>query len=141
MSLGRNDPNTAMWMRDAVRNDRLPTIDQLTRDASFFPYRYGQALWAYIGGRFGDPTVVQVYRTALRYGFEGALRRVLGLSSRQLSREWHAATRAAYQPVLQGRTAPDSVGERVLFEKGRGALNVAPAVSPDGRFVAFFSGA
>ena len=69
MSLGRNDPNTAMWMRDAVRNDRLPTIDQLTRDASFFPYRYGQALWAYLGGRYGDETVVQVYRAALRYGF------------------------------------------------------------------------
>ena len=53
-SLGRDDPTTAMWMRDAVMRNDLPTIKQLTSDPRYFPYRYGQALWAYIGGRWGD---------------------------------------------------------------------------------------
>ncbi|HVH39627.1 MAG TPA: basic secretory protein-like protein [Gemmatimonadaceae bacterium] len=65
MSLGRNDPNTAMWLRDALRRDDLPTLDQLTNDPRYFPYRYGQALWAYIGGRWGDATVNQLFRAAL----------------------------------------------------------------------------
>jgi len=68
-SLGRNDELTAMWMRDAVMRDKFPTIKQLTTDPRFFPYRYGQALWAYIGGRWGDRPVVDVYRTALRVGW------------------------------------------------------------------------
>ena len=67
-SLGREDPLTAMWMRDAVMRDKLPTIKQLTTDPRFFPYRYGQALWAYVGGRWGDRAIVDVYRTSLRLG-------------------------------------------------------------------------
>ena len=44
LSVGRDDPLTAMWIRDAVRRDELPTIHQLTTDRKFFPYRFGQAL-------------------------------------------------------------------------------------------------
>jgi len=51
-SLGRDDPLTAMWMRDAVLRDKFPTIKQVTNDPRFFPYRYGQACghtWAAVG--------------------------------------------------------------------------------------------
>jgi hypothetical protein len=57
LSLGRDDPNTAMWLRDAALRNDLPTIKQLTSDPRYFPYRYGQALWAYIGGKWGDPVM------------------------------------------------------------------------------------
>ncbi len=91
-SLGRNDPLTAMWLRDAAERNNLPTIKQLTTDSRFFPYRYGQALWAYVGGRWGDRAVTDVYRASLRVGFEEGLRRVLGVSSDSLSKDWIAAT-------------------------------------------------
>ena len=81
-SLGREDPLTAMWMRDAVMRNKFPTIKQLTIDPRFFPYRYGQALWAYVGGRWGDRAIVDVYRTALRLGWDAALVRVLGENQR-----------------------------------------------------------
>ena len=53
LSVGRVDTNTAMWLRDAVRRERLPTLKQLD-DPRWFPYRYGQALWAFLSERFGD---------------------------------------------------------------------------------------
>ena len=57
LSLGPVDPHTAMWMRDAARQRQgLPTIRQLG-EPRYFPYRYGQAFWAYVGGalrRRGD---------------------------------------------------------------------------------------
>jgi hypothetical protein len=81
LSLGRYDPLTAMWLRDATLRNKLPTIKQLTTDPRFFPYRYGQALWAYIGGRYGDRAVVDVYRAALRMGWDQAIVRVLGVYS------------------------------------------------------------
>ena len=51
LSLGGEDSHTAMWLRDAVVRNDLPTIKQLNDGRKYFPYRYGQALWAYIGGR------------------------------------------------------------------------------------------
>src|SRR5215510_1782299 len=53
LSIGPVDPNTAMWIRDAARQERLPEIKDLN-NPKYFPYRWGQALWAYIGGRWGD---------------------------------------------------------------------------------------
>lgn len=139
-SLGRNNPLTAMWLRDAAERDKLPTIHQLTTDPRFFPYRYGQALWAYVGGRWGDRAVVDVYRTSLRLGFEDGIRRVLGVSTDSLSKDWIAATRRAYVPALEGRTRPNQAGDPIL-QTGRksGEMNLAPTVSPDGRLVAFFA--
>ena len=138
-SLGRNDALTAMWMRDAVMRDKFPTIKQLTTDPRFFPYRYGQALWAYIGGRWGDRAVVDVYRTALRVGWDQALVRALGLTSDSLSKDWAAANKAFYASQLAERTHPDSVGRTVVRMKERSEYNVGPVQSPDGRYMAFFT--
>ncbi len=138
-SLGRNDALTAMWMRDAVMRDRFPTIKQLTTDPRFFPYRYGQALWAYIGGRWGDRAVVDVYRTALRLGWDQALIRALGLTSDSLSKDWAAANKAFYAGQIAGRTHPDSAGTRVVRLKERSEYNLGPVLSADGQQLAFFT--
>lgn len=138
-SLGRQDPLTAMWMRDAVMRNKFPTIQQLTRDPRFFPYRYGQALWAYVGGKWGDRAIVDVYRTSLRVGWDAALVRVLGINDDSLSKEWAAANRAMYLPQIAGRQKPDSIGKTIigLGRKLSEQQNVSPSVSPDGNYVAF----
>ena len=138
-SLGREDPLTAMWMRDAVMRNKFPTIKQLTMDPRFFPYRYGQALWAYVGGRWGDREIVSVYRTALRLGWDAALVRVLGQNQDSLSKDWAAANKAMYLPQIAGRQHPDSVGQKVLGMARSGDYNLAPTISPDGKLFAFFS--
>ena len=38
------------------RVDGLPTIKELD-NRKYFPYRWGQAFWAYVGGRFGDDVI------------------------------------------------------------------------------------
>ena len=53
LSIGPVDPNTAMWMRDAARQEKLPDINHLD-NPKYFPYRYGQAFWAFVGGKYGD---------------------------------------------------------------------------------------
>jgi Tol biopolymer transport system component len=138
LSLGRQDAHTAMWLRDAALRGELPTIKQLTTDPRFFPYRYGQALWAYVAGRWGDRAVTDVFRYATKSGFEAALQSVLGVTSDQLSNEWHASIREAYLPLLVGRQRPEDAGTPVLVDKEAGAMNLSPAVSPDGKYVAFF---
>ncbi|HKW47852.1 MAG TPA: hypothetical protein VJN70_10415 [Gemmatimonadaceae bacterium] len=138
-SLGRQDPLTAMWMRDAVMRNKFPTIKQLTTDPRFFPYRYGQALWAYVGGKWGDRAIVDVYRTSLRVGWDAALIRVLGINDDSLSKEWAAANRAMYLPQIAGRQKPDSIGKTIigLGRKLSEQQNVSPSVSRDGNYLAF----
>ncbi|MGA9837400.1 MAG: hypothetical protein WBQ26_08825 [Gemmatimonadaceae bacterium] len=139
-SLGRNSPLTAMWMRDAVERDSFPTIKQLNTDPRFFPYRYGQALWAYVAGRWGERSVVDIYRTSLRLGLDNAITRVLGETPDSLSADWAAANKALYTSQLVGRTKPQDAGQPVL-QTGRklADMNVSPVISPDGQYVAFFS--
>jgi len=72
LSVGRRSSHTAMWMRDAVLRDDFPTIEELATDPQYFPYRYGHALWAYIGGRWGDEAVPAFYRAAARRGLKNA---------------------------------------------------------------------
>ena len=141
LSLGRSDVNTATWLRDAARRNDIPTIKKLTTDPRYFPYRYGQALWAYVGGRYGDQAVVDVYRASLRVGFEQAIRRTLDVSTDQLSKNWADAIKGAYLPLMAGRTPPDSTATRVIYQRSKrgGEYNIGPALSPDGRTVAFFS--
>jgi Tol biopolymer transport system component len=140
LSVGREDPHTAMWMRDAALRNDLPSIKKLTTDPRYFPYRYGQALWAYIGGKWGDQAVSDVYRASLRGGWDAALRRVVGISSDSLSKEWLASIRTTYLPLMEGRAKPTDVGQALIGNpKEPGEMNVAPAVSADGKLVAFFA--
>src|SRR6476646_9442288 len=72
LSIGPVDPHTAMWMREAARREKLPEIRKLD-DPRYFPYRYGQALWAYIGGKYGDRAVGTLLRASIgRGGIEAA---------------------------------------------------------------------
>jgi Tol biopolymer transport system component len=140
MSVGRDDPLTAMWIRDAIDRDELPTIRQMTRESRFFPYRFGQALWAYIGGTYGDDAVVQVYRRSLRVGFEGAIQGVLAMPTDTLSIRWRDAVAAEYVPFMEGRDRPADSGKPILCPcTGSGSVNISPSLSPDGQYVAFLS--
>ncbi len=139
LSVGRDDPHTAMWMRDAIRRDDFPTILQLTRDPRYFPYRYGQALWAYVGGTYGDDAIIDVFRRSLRIGFPGAIQQVLGVPIDTLSAQWRQSVADNYLPLMEGRTAPEDVGTLLVNDENGGSQNFSPAISPDGRSVAFLS--
>src|SRR5207248_3227984 len=137
-SKGRIDPLTSMWIRDATIHNRLPDLRKLTRDPRYFPYRYGEALLAYIGGRFGDEAVVRYFLAAGLIGIEPAFDRVLGISAKQLFTDWQESSRELYNPVVATRQM--TLGRPLLGKKTtRGDLNIGPAISPDGRYVAFLS--
>jgi Tol biopolymer transport system component len=138
LSIGRDDPHTAMWLRDAALRGELPTIHQLSTDRRFFPYRYGQALWAYIAGRWGDRAVPELYRMATRAGWEPAVQRVLGTSTEQISQDWITTIRATYLPLIEGRQRSIDAGDPVIVDDDIGAMNIAPTISPDGRHIAFY---
>jgi Tol biopolymer transport system component len=140
LSVGQDDTHTGMWLRDAHLRDDFPTLRQLTRERRYFPYRFGQAFWTYVGGTYGDEAVVRTFRTALRVGWEPAIEQVLGVPSDTLSIQWRESVEEHYGPLMEGRTAPAEVGTLLLSPAtGAGRQNVAPAVSPDGSRMVFMS--
>lgn len=140
LSLGPTSPQTAMWLRDALARDKLPDIRQLSRDPRLFPYRWGHALWAYIGGRWNDRTVGRVFTRGTAIGLELALQEVLGLTAADLSELWKASIREAYAPVLEARQTPKTLGGRLLpREEETIDTYISPVISPDGTEVIFLA--
>jgi Tol biopolymer transport system component len=138
LSVGRLDTNTQMWLRDAVDSDRLPTIAQLD-NPRWFPYRYGQALWAYLSERFGEDLAAKAMKSDAKGGAIGRLTAVTGVDAATLSRDWHASLRARFPRRDKGEN--DATPPRITVGGGRhaGQMNVAPALSPDGSRIVFLS--
>jgi hypothetical protein len=152
LSIGPSSPQTSMWLRDAALEGRFPTIKDLD-DPRYFPYRFGHAFWAYIGGRFGDEMIGTMLH---RIGFSGrtggggpipVIENTTGLSSEALSEAWYASVLQAYQlpavekPAKGSKPAPPPEGVLIIGERtGHSSLNVGPSLSPDGSRIAFLSG-
>jgi len=158
VSLGNVDPNTTMWMRDAVRTGRLPKFRDL-ENQRYFPYRWGQSFWAYLGGTYGDDIVGALLRAAGRSGnVQAALEQMTHRPADSLIADWHRALTDAAKPIAvatgtplptdraqrdQARLTPvTTAGARALVSPGKEQhYNLAPALSPDGTRMAYISDA
>ncbi|MGD8494982.1 MAG: BamA/TamA family outer membrane protein [Gemmatimonadales bacterium] len=100
LSLGPVDPNTAMWMRDAAAcGCKLPTLRDL-RSNKYFPYRWGQAFWAYVAGEYGDETVGKIFKVAGRTGDpQAAIQTVLQRPVDAVISDWHQSIIDMYTPL------------------------------------------
>ena len=140
LSIGKKDAFTAMWMRDALLNRDIPSLKDLTNSNRYFPYRYGQAFWTFIGSVYGDTTIVPLLKNTARYGYENGLRFTLGYDDKTLSGLWKNAIEAHYRPMLKADSAQVRLtGTKIIDNKNAGNMNVAPAISPDGKYLAFMS--
>jgi Tol biopolymer transport system component len=140
LSVGAVDPNTAMWMRDAVLQDKLPRIKKLD-DPKYFPYRWGQALWAYIAGRWGTERVAELLSASAAAGdMDAVFQAQLGMTEEQLSKAWHEALKAAYKPIAAETAKAEDFANLLISSEGFGRdLNIAPVLSPDGNSLLFLS--
>ena len=139
-SLGPVNGAAALRLRDATRQNKLPSIHDLN-NPDYFPYHWGHGFFAYVAARYGDAIIPRLLLTAAAAGsVELAITDVLGVSVQALSTDWHATLNTLYAPAISA-ALPLSGARRVMAGGGLGAeLNVGPALSPDGRSIAFLSG-
>jgi Tol biopolymer transport system component len=140
LSIGNVDAHTAMWIRDAARDEKkLPSIGDLG-DPEYFPYRWGQAFWAYVAGRWGDASIRPMLDEAIRAGRPAAaIEQVLGLDDKALAEQWHRAITTQYADALAGGKRASVSGRALARDPKREGLAVAPSLSPDGRRVVYLS--
>ena len=135
LSLGSGDRHTAMWLRDASANKRLPTFDQLN-DPQYFPYRFGHALWSFLAGRYGDDILGQVIRSKARSPI-AKIREATGQDDDPLLEAWHQSITDAADAATDERHS--SAHRIAAFDRDGARLHLAPALSPDGRQIMFIS--
>ncbi|MDX1623169.1 MAG: DPP IV N-terminal domain-containing protein [Gemmatimonadota bacterium] len=140
LSTGRIDSQTAMWLRDASLAGYLTDLDELARVGDIRVYRFGQAIFYYIGTKYGDQKIGEIMQKAPLIGVEDAIEAALHRDLEELSEEWLEAVRLTYLPqVLAFPTAADAATRLTNHVEEGAAINVAPALSPDGSKVAFLS--
>src|SRR5438876_2560971 len=140
LSIGPIDPLTSMWLRDASLEGHLPTVEEMTYDPRIFPYRFGHALLAYVGEKWGDEAIGQILQASIASGVEGGFKRSLGITLDDLSSEWRDAVQTTYLPQLADHYRARRIAQPLLTQKrSEGTLHLAPALSPDGRDIAYFS--
>jgi WD40 repeat protein len=137
LSIGSVDAHTAMWMRDAVLNDDIPEIKDLS-NPKYFPYRYGHAFWAFLTGLKGDTIIAPFFENVAKYGFEKGSIETLGMGQKNLSALWIESLKHQFGPYLKGGKE-NPIGKELVNKKNGGELNVSPALSPNGRYVVFLS--
>jgi Tol biopolymer transport system component len=163
LSIGRIDAHTALWMRDAVVSGDVPRIKDLD-DFRYFPYRWGQAFWAYVAGIYGDVVIRDLFMNTAKYGMEISVPLTLNTSVDSLSEAWRSTLRNHYgqwvtvgkdlrkkgkdkdKDADKGKDYTGLLGERerlpgkkLLSEENAGAMNIAAVLSPNGKYVVFLS--
>jgi Tol biopolymer transport system component len=141
LSLGPTSSQTTAWMRDAALNGHIPTIKQLTdQPDQYFPYRFGQSVWAYVARKWGDEVIGEIMSDVPSVGVERAFRRELGVSLEDLGREWKEDLQTRLLPPVATMQRPRGFAQALLTpEKSGGGIFLAPSLSPDGKRIAFLS--
>ncbi|OFX26708.1 MAG: hypothetical protein A2041_08865 [Bacteroidetes bacterium GWA2_31_9b] len=138
LSIGPSDNRTAMWMRDAVIHNDVPTLKEMTRNMyKYFPYRYGHAFMAYISGVWGDDIIQPYFFSTLKYGLEYSTKKFFHIDTDSLSTLWQNAVKSQYSEFLSDTIAP--IGELMYNDKNAGEINLSPVISPDGKYIIFLS--
>jgi len=135
------DNHTRMWMRDASLGGYLTPIEELNYVGDIRAYRFGQSIWSYIAGRYGDEKVGEILQKAPRYkSLEKAFESSIGIKLEALSKDWMEDVRKTYLPQIADHKKPIDFAKSLTdHRKDHSFFNLSPAISPSGDRVAFLS--
>lgn len=132
------DINTDMFIRDAIINDYLPDVQQLS---GYLAYRGGESVFHYIASKYGSEKIGELVNKikgsgSLQEGFKLSL----GLTLKEFNERWKKHLKKVYWPDIAIRKDPDEFAKRLTDpEEGGGFYNTSPAISPQGDKLAFIS--
>lgn len=133
------DNITRMWMRDAVLNNTLLSIPEMQYVADIRVYRMGQAIWHYVGERYGKDVVGRIFKTARSSGdLNRAFQAHTGLNLAKLSERWQEDARVRYLPDDILLPKPGDIAKPITDPcRDCTTINIVPAISPDGKNLAY----
>jgi Tol biopolymer transport system component len=135
------DQSAETYIRDAVLNNKLFTISQLSRIGGYPIYKEGQSILYYIREKYGEEKIGEIMsKLKLTNSFEGAISSVLGIDINRLNSEWTKELKKKYWPIIEGKQYINEIARPIVTHSGFDDLyNYAPAVSPSGDKIVYFT--
>jgi Tol biopolymer transport system component len=130
-----------MFLRDAVVNDRIPSIKQ--DFGGFFAYRFGHAVFDFVEERWGKEGFLDFLyeiRNTIGSRVDRAVQRAFKMDSEDFDAEFRRWLRKKYLAQLLETGEPGDFGRRFRIEQDEQAWVTSPAASPSGDLVAALSG-
>ena len=105
-------------LRDLVLHNRMTEIKDLWRfNGTFALYKIGQSIFQFLGERYGDERIAQLYDEMGRgKTFREVFRRAYGVSLEEISREWNWAMKTRYYPEVERLTDLDVLAKQMTKE-------------------------
>jgi len=137
LSLGL-EANAEMWLRDGTIDGYLPPLPYA---GGYVVYKQGQSAVGYLAQRFGEERLRDILqRMRAMRNFDRAFERSTGMSVATFDAQWRDWLRKTYWPTVQRKEDPEKFARRLTnHRKDTSNLNTAPAISPQGDRIAYFS--
>ncbi|NNM35184.1 MAG: BamA/TamA family outer membrane protein [Gemmatimonadetes bacterium] len=133
------DQSADMWIRDLTIYDGIVPLQFIY--GGFQVYKQGQSAMRYMAATYGDEKVVEFFKAIGRTRNVGqALSQTIGLDVETFSKNWEKSIKQEYWPLYSDKQEPESIGRRLTdHEEAQAYFFQQPSISPDGRYIAFFS--
>ncbi len=132
------DTEADMFLRDAVVNDWLPSIDQF---GGYLDYKGGQSVFWFLEQKYGKEKVSELIDRVPRYrDFDRGVRSALGIDTKELSERWLKWVKNEQWKSGAKLDAPTDFAMPLTdHKKQESFVNNAPSLSPQGDRIAFLS--
>jgi Tol biopolymer transport system component len=133
------DSEAEMILRDLTLSDDIIPLQHLW--GGYLVYKEGQSALCFIADTYGPEKIEETVKTLARtHNLERALMEATGFTTVELSKKWERSLKERYWPEVSERDRGEDVLRLVTdHRKDNSYLNLGPAVSPDGRRVAFIT--
>ena len=129
---------SSMWMRDHFRNGSELSWE-LLESVDYEPNPYGHGFWAFLVGRYGYQKIPSFLHASARYGVSQSIQGILGERPEHFFDQWEASLDRAYDSLSNSYTWDEPLGKPLATHLNAGKINTAPALSPNGKFLAFLT--
>jgi len=138
------DTHRDMILRDHTINNTLLSFNEMNTFGkkgigNESTYNSGYALSLYIASKYGESKLKEIARELSRvrsYSIDGTIKRVLGVTGKQLYKDFKATLEKRYE-ILLDQVSEASVEGKILVHDG--TTNLYPKWSPDGERIAYIS--
>jgi Tol biopolymer transport system component len=132
------ESNAEMWCRDGALAGYIPPLGAM---GGYPVYKFGQSAIAFLTERYGEERFRDVLKRARQMrSFDRAFERTYGMSVGKFDEKWHQYLRKRYWPTVAAHELPEVYGRRLTdHRKDQSNINTAPAVSPQGDRIAYYS--